>query len=137
MVKFTEEILNEKFYFLWSARLQLKLSIMAKWWPDHFAISVNISSTTAVFFLEICELKKSSVNWKYNYCKTVVRGVFRTLSNICDRAFCESSLCLLAVNYFRKTLLLRYFSLIEISDVRSSIGRQVTWSDMWCVHLFH
>ena len=37
----------------------------------------------------------------------VIRGVFRTLSNIKDGAFCEKSQRLLAVNYFRKKLHLK------------------------------
>ena len=36
------------------------------------------------------------------------KGVFRTQSNIYDGAFCENSLRLSAVNYFDKTLHLRY-----------------------------
>ena len=38
------------------------------------------------------------------------RGVFRTLSNICDRPFCKHSQRRLAISYFCKTLHHRYMT---------------------------
>ena len=41
--------------------------------------------------------------------RNTCRGVFSTLSNICDEAFCENSQRLLAVHYFRKKAPLQMF----------------------------
>ena len=67
-------------------------------------------------------LSNSTISWSWSQQKLVTlwtkwqenyifpRSIFKTLSNIQDRVFCENSWRIIAVNYFRETLHLRFLT---------------------------
>ena len=73
----------------------------------------SLEARTQVFSCEYCEIFKNSffiehLRWLLPKAwRTEIRDVFRTLSNIYERAFCENSEQLMSVNYFSKRALSR------------------------------
>ena len=107
-------------YTLFSLPIFAILKLLAKVWLGTYAFSINnVKKSNLQKLVDVASKKFIFVNknW-YNIIQLLDNSfllgnckhsrLFRTLSNISDGAFCENCQRLKSVNYFRKTLHLKY-----------------------------
>ena len=87
--------------------------------------------------------KKDGVKWMHLVCQSCIflRGIFRSLSNICDRTFCENSSGLSVVHYFRKKLyrrcLIEFWISSFLADLKyESICLKIIFLSSLCTRLW-
>ena len=84
-----------------------------------------LKKSAQVFSCEFCEIYKNTLfteHLRATACKRSTRYQFRILRNIYNETFRENSLCLKAVNYFRKKA--------QTAASTKSLSNDVTWYGM-------